>query len=288
MGVVHIPVLPEEVINNLVFEKDHLFVDATVGGGGHAYIILEHHVNIKLIGLDVDEASLDIAERRLQPFRERIRLIKGNFRDLKKILTDEGVVSFNGILFDLGMSMYQLNSKRGFSFYDDSFLDMRMDIRQKTTAYDIVNSYGYDELRRIIRDYGEEYKAGGIARTIINARKKKPIDTALALSNIILKTKGRKGRLHPATKTFQAIRIEVNSELENIRSGLMDAIDMCAPNGRIGVISFHSLEDRIVKNIFRDEERLRVITKKPLKPGSEEMKANPASRSAKLRVAEKI
>jgi len=284
----HIPVLVKEVLDYLISEKFSLFIDATVGGGGHAFSILGHHSKIKLIGLDVDEAGLAIAARRLQPFGERVRLIRGNFRDLKDILAREGIDGFDAILFDLGLSMYHLQGKRGFSFYDDSFLDMRMDNQQEKTAFDVVNRYSTERLENILLQYGEEYRARAIAKAIVYARKKKPITTALELSSLILRVKGKKGRTHPATKAFQAIRIEVNRELENIVSGLRDAIEMCRPGGRIGVISFHSLEDRIIKNTFRADERIKVITKKPLKPSMKEIKENPASRSAKLRVAEKI
>lgn len=284
----HIPVLSKEVLENLISEKISLFIDATVGGGGHAYSILEHHSKIKLIGLDVDEASLDKAADRLQPFMERVRLIKGNFRDLREILAKENIDGFDAILFDLGLSMYQLQAKRGFSFYDDSFLDMRMDSKRELTAFDVVNRYSPERLEKIMVEYGEEYRARAITRAIINERKKKPINTALELSSLISRVKGTKGRVHPATKVFQAIRIEVNRELENIELGLRDAIDMCRQGGRIGVISFHSLEDRIVKNIFREDDRIKAITKKPIRPSLTEIRENPASRSAKLRVAEKI
>ncbi|MCX8109743.1 MAG: 16S rRNA (cytosine(1402)-N(4))-methyltransferase RsmH [Syntrophorhabdaceae bacterium] len=285
---VHIPVLAKEVLEYLISEKYSLFIDATVGGGGHAYSILEHQTKTKLIGLDVDEAVLNIATRRLQPFIDRVRLIKGNFRDLKDILFKEGIDGFDAILFDLGLSMYQLQGNRGFSFYDNSFLDMRMDNQQGITAFDVVNRYSPERLEKIMLLFGEEYRAKAITRAIMNVRKKKPITTALELSNLILRVKGTRGRVHPSTKVFQAIRIEVNRELENIEIGLKDAIGMCKKGGRIGVISFHSLEDRIVKNTFRDDDRIKVITKKPVRPSVMEIKENPASRSAKLRVAEKI
>jgi len=284
----HIPVLVKEVLDHLISENFKLFIDATIGGGGHAVSILEQHSSIRLIGLDVDEANLGIAKIRLSPFLERIRLIRGNFRNIKKILEDEGTDAFDAILFDLGLSMHQLDSKRGFSFYDDSYLDMRMDRQLKTTAYDVVNHYSLEELERIILEYGEDYRARAIAKAIVYERKKRHITTAIELGNLVSRVKGRRGRLHPATKVFQAIRIEVNRELENIEMGLNDAIEMCRPGGRIGVISFHSLEDRIVKRIFREDKRLKTITKKPIRPSQIEVRQNPASRSAKLRVAEKI
>ncbi|MCX7965553.1 MAG: 16S rRNA (cytosine(1402)-N(4))-methyltransferase RsmH [Syntrophorhabdaceae bacterium] len=287
IALAHTPVLVREVIEQLISEKFRIFIDATVGGGGHAFSILKHYENIKIFGLDVDGFALDIAKKTLEPFGERVLLKKGNFRNLKRLLNEEGVYTFDGILFDLGVSMYQLTGKRGFSFNDDTDLDMRMDITQNKTALDVVNNYDFKALKKIIRDYGEEYRADAIARAIINRRKKGDIRTALELADLIVRVKGKKGRLHPATKTFQAIRIEVNNELENLTKGLKDAIDMCATKGRIGVISFHSLEDRIVKNMFRSDERLNVITKKPIVPTKEEIDQNPASRSAKLRIAEK-
>jgi len=288
IALAHIPVLVKEVIEHLISEKFNIFIDATVGGGGHASSILRHNERIKLIGFDVDEYALKIAKKTLEPFGERVTLVKGNFRNLKTLLNEMGIDTFDGILFDLGLSMYQIAGKRGFSFYDNNTLDMRMDMTQENTAFKVINSYDFETLRRIIKDYGEEFKANVIAKAIVNIRKKRPIQTASELADLITGIKGKRGRLHPATKTFQAVRIEVNRELENLSLGLKDAIEMCAPKGRIGVISFHSLEDRIVKNMFRHDERLNVITKKPITPSKEEIKVNPPSRSAKLRIAEKL
>jgi 16S rRNA (cytosine1402-N4)-methyltransferase len=287
MGIAHIPVLLEEVMNNLVCVENNLFVDATIGGGGHSYYILERHKDVKIIGIDVDEDALKVAEERLYVFKDRVTLIRGNFRELKKILNMAGIPSVGCVLFDLGLSTYQLMGKRGFSFDDDSFLDMRMDNREKFTAYDVVNGYTYERLIRILEEYGEERKGIKIARAIIEERKQKPISTSKELSNVVLKAKRRKGRLHPATKTFQAVRIEVNGELENVRAGIGDAIDLLSPKGRIGVISFHSLEDRIAKNILKNSPLLKVLTKKTIRPDRAEIKENPRARSAKLRIAEK-
>ncbi len=287
MGVLHIPVLLEEVVRGLVSEKTEYFVDATTGGGGHAYHILERYGNVKLIGLDADENALRIAAERLYGFKDRVRLVRGNFRDLKEVLTSLGVLSIDGILFDLGLSTDQIMGARGFSFNDDSSLSMRMDNQEGLTAYDVVNSYSYKELLRIIRDYGEEYRAPAIAKTIVEARKKGPISTAKELGDIVLRAKRRTGRIHPATKTFQAIRIEVNDELRSLEIGLKSAVDALAPGGRIGVISFHSLEDRITKNLFRSSVVLNPITKKPIRSERAEVRGNPSSRSAKLRIAEK-
>jgi 16S rRNA (cytosine1402-N4)-methyltransferase len=287
MEFTHIPVLLEEVTSNLVSEKTEIFVDATLGGAGHSSFILERHKNLRLIGLDADKTALEIAGKKLTVFNERATLIRGNFKDLKAILTSIGVSSIDSILFDLGLSTYQIMGKRGFSFNDDAFLDMRMDDQESFTAFDVVNRYSYEDLRGVLEEYGEEFKAYRIAKAIVDERKKNPIKTAKELSAVILKAKKRTGRIHPATKTFQAIRIEVNNELKNLATGITDAADLLAPNGRIGVISFHSLEDRIVKNLFKTSCLLRAITKKPIIAGRAEIKENPNSRSAKLRVAER-
>ena len=287
MDVAHIPVLLQEVADNLASDTGNLFVDATVGGGGHASCILERYAGLNVVGLDADEDNLKIAEERLRGFGGRITLIRGNFRNLKALLKGADVDSFDSILFDLGLSTFQIAGTRGFSFNDDSFLDMRMDVRESLTAYDVVNKYNYEALRRVILEFGEEYRAARIAKVITEERKRKPIVTAKELANIVERAKRRTGRVHPATKTFQAIRIEVNAELDSLRSGLADAIDMAKPTGRIGVISFHSLEDRIVKEMFRTSPLLNVVTKKPIRPGRSEIISNPSSRSAKFRVAEK-
>ncbi|OPY65644.1 MAG: Ribosomal RNA small subunit methyltransferase H [Syntrophorhabdus sp. PtaU1.Bin002] len=287
MGVAHVPVLLEEVANNLVSGKDKLFIDATVGGGGHSSYLLEKYPSLNLIGLDMDEDALTTAGGRLRGFEGRVTLVRGNFRDLRELLGGMNVLSFDGILFDLGFSTFQMGGGRGFSFNDDTFLDMRMDDRQPLTAYDVVNSYSFEALQKVITEYGEEYRAARIAKAITEERRKRPISTAKELSTIVLKAKRKTGRVHPATKTFQAIRIEVNGELDNVRSGLADAIDMVRPTGRIGVISFHSLEDRIVKEMFRMSPVLSIITKKPIRPGRPEILTNPRARSAKFRVAEK-
>ncbi|MDR2019117.1 MAG: 16S rRNA (cytosine(1402)-N(4))-methyltransferase RsmH [Syntrophobacterales bacterium] len=288
MGVTHIPVLLEEVLDNLVGIGTGLFVDATVGGAGHSYAILERQKYLRLVGLDVDEDNLRTAEEKLCAFEKRVTLVRGNFRDLGRILRSLDIESMEGILFDLGLSTYQMMGNRGFSFNDEFFLDMRMDNRDPVTAYDVVNGYGYEALKSVIEEFGEEYRAPKIARMIVEERKKKPISTARELSAVILKAKKRQGKIHPATKTFQALRIEVNQELNNMRSGLSDAIAMLAPKGRIGVISFHSLEDRIVKETFRGSPLLRLVTKKPIRPERPEVLLNPRARSAKLRVAEKL
>jgi 16S rRNA (cytosine1402-N4)-methyltransferase len=287
MDVAHIPVLLDDVVKNLVSEKTGLFVDATVGGGGHSYHILERYENVRLIGLDADEDTLKIATERLRVFEDRVRLLRGNFRDLKETLNSAGVSSVDAVLFDLGLSTLQIMGKRGFSFNDETFLDMRMNSRQVLTGHEVVNDYSYKDLLRIVRDYGEEYRGPAIVRAIVETRKRKPINTAKELADLVLRVKKRTGKIHPATKTFQAIRIEVNDELKSLEAGIAQAVDALAPGGRIGVISFHSLEDRIVKNAFRSSSALDIVTKKPIRAEMAEIRENPSSRSAKLRVAEK-
>ncbi|HVN97733.1 MAG TPA: 16S rRNA (cytosine(1402)-N(4))-methyltransferase RsmH [Syntrophorhabdaceae bacterium] len=287
-GVTHIPVLLEEVLHNLVGIEDGLFVDATLGGGGHTYGILERFSAIRVIGIDADEVALTIAEEALRDFKDRVRLVKGNFRTLRQILQGVGVSSIDGILFDLGTSVYQIMGKRGFSFNDETDLDMRMDTKDELRAWDVVNGYRINALERILFEYGEEEKAHKIARAIVEARKKRPIQTAKELGDIVARVKWRRGRIHPATKTFQAIRIEVNGELENLKEGVASAIDMLNVKGRIGVITFHSLEDRMIKQTFRGALGVATLTKKPIRPQRKEMLSNPRSRSAKLRIAEKL
>ena len=286
-GVRHIPVLLEEVLHNLVSVEDGLFVDATLGGGGHAYHILERYEHLRIIGIDADDVALAIAKETLRGFKDRVTLVRGNFKALKEILLGIGASSIDGILFDLGTSTYQIMGKRGFSFNDEEALDMRMDMRETLTAHDVVNKYRQDELAKILFEYGEEEKSRRIARAIVEARKKKPIDTAKELGDLVAKVKWRRGRIHPATKTFQAIRIETNHELENLKTGIESAIEMLNPKGRIGAISFHSLEDRMMKEAFRNSPALAVLTKKPIRPERTEAITNPRSRSAKLRIAEK-
>jgi 16S rRNA (cytosine1402-N4)-methyltransferase len=287
MGPAHIPVLLEEVADNLVDPDDDVVVDATVGGGGHGSYLLEKYPRLRLVGIDADDGALALAAKRLSPFGDRVLLKKGNFRDLKRILQGESVNEIDAVLFDLGISMYQMSGGRGFSVSDEAVLDMRIDREEAPTAYEVVNRYDYRTLRRIIREYGEEGDADRIGRAIVEARKKGPITGAKALADIVAKAKRGRGRIHPATKTFQAIRIEVNRELDNLEKGLLDAVDVVRPSGKIGVITFHSLEDRIVKSFFKTNPLLAVKTKKPITPGCEEIRANRKARSAKLRIAER-
>ena len=265
-GYDHIPVLLEEVLHNLVVNDDALFVDATIGGGGHGYHLLEAYRGLRLVGIDADAEALALAKVRLSPYGDRVLLKKGNFRDLKAMLREESIGEVDAVLFDLGISFYQMSGMRGFSFSDDTALDMRIDLDEALTAGEVVNRYGYPALTRIIKEYGEEGDAGRIARLIVETRKKRPITNAKELADIVAKAKKGRGRINPATKTFQAIRIEVNRELLNLADGLRDATDVVRSSGRIGVITFHSLEDRIVKTFFRDNPLLAPVTKKPIRP----------------------
>jgi 16S rRNA (cytosine1402-N4)-methyltransferase len=284
----HIPVLLDEVVQNLIRPEYRLFVDATVGGGGHTYSILTTYPNLRAYAIDLDDIALQAAADRLAPFQDRVTVKRANFSELKQILSDEGVATIDAVLFDLGVSTFQLEGERGFSFRDTCALDMRMDQRQPVTAFHVVNAYPYEELKRIIAEYGEEWKAAPVARAIVAERKKAPIITARALADVVAKVVRRRGKTHPATKTFQAIRMEVNKEIERLEAGLEAAINLLAPGGRLGVISFHSLDDRLVKTTFKTTSGLSVITKKPIRPGRPEVVRNPRSRSAKLRIAEKV
>jgi len=288
MGYAHIPVLLDEVVQGLIRPAYRLVVDATVGGGGHTYSILTAHPNLRAYAIDVDEAAIVAARERLEPFRDRVKLKRANFSALKEILGDDGVVTVDAVLFDLGVSTFQLEGERGFSFKDTHTLDMRMDQRQEQTALRVVNSYTFEALKKVIAEYGEEWKAAQIARAIVAERKKAPVKSAREFAEIVTRVVRRTGKTHPATKTFQAIRMEVNQELKNLEIGLQAAIDLLAPGGRVGVISFHSLEDRMVKRILKATPELAVLTKKPIRPSRVEITRNPRSRSAKLRIAEKI
>jgi 16S rRNA (cytosine1402-N4)-methyltransferase len=283
----HIAVLSREVCENLIGTGCKVFVDATVGGAGHSIGLLERHRQLHIIGIDRDKEALDRAEGTLKGYSDRVTLLRGNFRELKQILGGIGVTSIDGILFDLGISSYQLAAGRGFSFNDDEELDMRMDVRDVLTAYEIVNSFRQDEIARILYEYGEEWQSRRIAKAIFDSRKKDRIRTARELAGIVASVKRKTGKTHPATKTFQALRIAVNDELGSLSEGMDAAVDLLARGGRIGIITFHSLEDRMVKQRFRGDTALTVLTRKAIKPGIDEIRSNPRSRSAKLRVAEK-
>lgn len=268
-----------------------IYVDATVGTGGHSEEILKFISSEgRLIGIDRDSEALKMARKRLSD--KRIILKKGNFSDMESILSEHGISKVDGILFDLGISMLQLkNPERGFSFISDRRLDMRMDQHQEFSAWDVVNKYPEKELDRIFREFGEEHFAKKISKAIIRWRSKKTIDTCSELAEIVQRVYGRRGRIHPATKIFQALRIEVNSELDELRAGLDSSLRLLKKEGRLCIISYHSLEDRIVKHFMADSSKtglLKAIIKKPIMPGPEELRSNPSSRSAKLRGAERI
>jgi len=291
----HYPVLHREVLQFFKENvKNGIIVDGTIGGGGHSYLILKEIPNVFIIGIDKDDYALERTEERLKDFKGRFKLFKSSFRDIDKILKDEGIDKVNGILFDFGVSSFQLKLDRGFSFQRDEPLDMRMDRSQHLKGSDVVNRYPLKELERILKEYGEERFYKRIAKYIVDRRRKKKIETTKELADIVYRAyppKLRYGRIHPATKTFQAIRIEVNNELEDIKEGVTKGIESLKENGIIQAISFHSLEDRIVKNIFKDFKKLKkleILTKKPIIPTTDEIRENPASRSAKLRVGKRL
>ncbi|MDP2945965.1 MAG: 16S rRNA (cytosine(1402)-N(4))-methyltransferase RsmH [bacterium] len=291
--MVHIPVLLNEVLKYLNPRPNQNFVDATVGDGGHARAILKNTApNGKLIAVDRDVDSVVRAKSNLKEFENRVLFVNDSFGNILKIVEEGGFNRIEGILFDFGMSTNQLeNSGRGFSFQRDEVLDMRYDIKAQVTAEDVLNNYSEAELVRIFKEFGEEPKALKTAAAIIKARGEKRIKTTGELVRIIEKIIKRRGKIHPATKIFQALRIEVNQELTEIERALVDVPKVLPSGGRAAFISFHSLEDRLIKNWAKDLNRknvIKILNKKPLTTSAEELKANPKSRSAKLRVIEKI
>jgi len=301
----HRPVLAAEVMELLAPRPSSLVVDATCGGGGHTEAILKSGADV--LALDQDPEAIQYATDRLASFGGRVTLRQANFRHADKILDELGITTIGGALLDLGVSSRQLeNAERGFSMMRNGPIDMRMDPRNVLTAADIVNNYSEEQLTRLFRDLGEEPAARRIASLIVKARKSAPFRETLPLARAIEKVVERHGRRHPATQVFQALRMEVNDELGALTEGLRVLTGRLETGGRIAVITFHSLEDRIVKNFFRDRSRewldrpewpaprrnpeydLKLITPKPVEPGEDEQRANPRSRSAKLRVAEKI
>jgi 16S rRNA (cytosine1402-N4)-methyltransferase len=291
MAIIHLPVMSGEVIEVLAPHRGGIYIDATVGLGGHSEMILSQvGQDVKVVGLDRDEQALYRAAQRLND--SRVLLKKGTFSHMEQVLKAEGIHEADGILLDLGVSMMQIKDPtRGFSFLSNERLDMRMDNAQLLTAWDMVNTYDEQELIRILKEYGEEYRAVRVVRAIMSARAKKTIDTCAELADVVFRALGRSGRIHPATRTFQALRIALNRELDELRLGLEASVRMLKKGGRLCVISYHSLEDRIVKNFIRDSAKAGIVsqlTKKPLVPSREEMRQNPSSRSAKLRGAEKL
>ena len=306
----HKSVLLEESIDALQIKPDGIYVDGTLGGGGHSYEICTHLSDKgRLIGIDQDEAALEAATGRLERFKDRVTIVRSNYCNMKRELGRLGITSVDGVILDLGVSSYQLDeASRGFTYREDAPLDMRMDQRQTLSAKEVVNEYSEMELYHIIRDYGEEKFAKNIAKHIVSARNQKALETTGELIHVIkaaIPAKVRAVGGHPAKRTFQAIRIEVNRELDVLENSLGDMIDLLNDGGRICVITFHSLEDRIVKNKFRECEnpctcpkefpvcvcgkksKGKVITRKPVIPSQEELEENSRAKSSKLRVFER-
>ncbi len=310
MDAQHLPVMGREVVSYLECVAGRTYLDCTTGGGGHALEILQaSSPDGRLIGIDRDGEALKVAERTLAPYKRRVTLVRENFRHIKSVLADLGMKSVDGLLVDLGVSSFQLDSaERGFSFRADSTLDMRMDQREERSARDLVNGLDAAELSRIFKDYGEERFAARIARAIVKARGISAVETTGELAEIVSAAIPRKfhpKKIHPATKVFQALRIAVNDELENLKCVLADGLDVLSEGARFVVISFHSLEDRIVKNFFRDSStgcicpprapmcacgrlpETRLLTRKVVVASPEEVSLNPRARSARLRAVEK-
>ena len=305
----HKSVLLNETIDGLNIKPDGIYVDGTLGGGGHAFEVCRRlGEKGSIVGIDQDAAAIEAASARLKDFGEKVTIVRSNYCDMKSKLHELGIDKVDGIVLDLGVSSYPLDTaERGFSYREDAPLDMRMDTRQKMTARDIVNDYTEADLYRVIRDYGEDKFAKNIAKHIVQARAVKPVETTAELSEIIrasIPMKFQKKSGHPAKRTFQAIRIELNRELDVLRDSLDDMIDLLNPGGRLCIITFHSLEDRIVKSAFRKNEnpctcppdfpvcvcgkksKGSIITKKPILPSEEELEYNSRSKSAKLRIFE--
>ncbi|MEY8337478.1 16S rRNA (cytosine(1402)-N(4))-methyltransferase RsmH [Lachnospiraceae bacterium 62-35] len=306
----HQSVLLEETIESLNIQPDGIYIDGTLGGGGHAFQVLSRlGKKGRLIGIDQDEAAILAASKRLEKFQDKVRIVRDNYENVKEILEELGIDKADGIYLDLGVSSYQFDTaERGFTYREDAPLDMRMDQRTEKTAASVVNTYSERDLYRIIRDYGEDKFAKNIAKHIVKAREKKQIETTGELTEIIkaaIPMKVRASGGHPAKQTFQAIRIEVNRELEVLSRTIDTMIDLLKPGGRLSIITFHSLEDRIVKTRFRENadpcicppdfpvcvcgrvSRGRVITRKPIIPGAEELGKNSRAKSSKLRVFER-
>lgn len=306
----HTSVLLKETIEGLKIKPEGIYVDGTLGGGGHSFEIVQRLSGKgRLIGIDQDEAAIAAAGERLKEFEDKVTIVRGNYRNTKSILDQLSVCGIDGMVLDLGVSSYQLDTmERGFSYRYDTPLDMRMDTRQSLTAREIVNNYSETELFHVIRDYGEERFAKNIAKHIVRAREEKPIESTGRLNEIIrgaIPAKVRAESGHPSKRTYQAIRIECNKELEVLKESLDELIELLNPGGRLCIITFHSLEDRIVKTAFRKAEnpctcppsfpvcvcgktsKGKVITGKPVLPGEQEQNENPRSKSAKLRIFEK-
>ncbi|MCQ2508304.1 MAG: 16S rRNA (cytosine(1402)-N(4))-methyltransferase RsmH [Dorea sp.] len=306
----HVSVLLDETIKGLSIKPDGIYVDGTLGGGGHSLEVCKRlGAKGRIVGIDQDEAAIEAASLRLKDFEDKVTIVRSNYCNMRSELQKLGIDKVDGIILDLGVSSYQLDTaERGFSYAQDAPLDMRMDRRQSMTARDIVNDYSEMDLCRVIRDYGEDKFAKNIAKHIVMARAKAPIETTGQLSDIIkaaIPMKFQKKSGHPAKRTFQAIRIELNRELEVLRDTLDDMIDLLNPGGRLCIITFHSLEDRIVKSAFKKNEdpcicpsdfpvcvcgrvsKGSIISRKPILPSEEELEYNSRSKSAKLRIFER-
>ncbi len=310
MDFCHVSILLPQCITSLQIDPNGIYVDATAGGGGHSFAIAGQLEQGRLYCFDRDSEAIKAAGEKLAPYKDKVIFCHSDFANLRKTLSEHGVTKVNGILFDLGVSSYQLDTaERGFSYMQDGPLDMRMDQRSRIDASAVINTYPEEKLRQIFWDYGEERYASRIARQIAVAREEKKIETTLELVDIIktaMPAEAKKEKQHPAKRVFQAVRIEVNDELNEIKDALTQAVDLLDTKGRLAVISFHSLEDRIVKNVFQQEAkgctcppdfpvcvcgkkpRIRIVTRRPVLPDEQEIETNPRSRSAKLRVAEKI
>lgn len=311
MAALHVPVLYKQILDYACCRDGDVFVDATLGSGGHSLGLLQRYAGLgRLIGIDCDQEGLERARVTLEPFKSKVTLLHGNFRHLKQLLVQEGIGEIGGIMFDFGVSTPQLKDPaRGFGFSNDGALDMRMDTSMPQTALDLVKRLSAQELEDIIRVYGEERFARRIASAVKEAVGRNDTLSTSGIADTVFRAipaRFHPDRLHPATRTFQALRIAVNDELEAIKEGLDQALELLTPGGRLLAISFHSLEDRIVKNRFRDWEkkcrcpaglpvcvcggtqRLKVLTRKPVYAAGEEVARNPSSRSARLRVAERL
>jgi 16S rRNA (cytosine1402-N4)-methyltransferase len=306
----HVSVLLNEVIEGLNIKENGIYVDGTLGGAGHSLEIVKRLKDGKLIGIDQDLDALEKASKVLEPYQEKINLIHSNYENIQQVLDDINIPKVDGILLDLGVSSYQLDENtRGFSYNKDAPLDMRMDSTSEFSAWDVVNKYPKEELEGIIFKYGEERWAKRIAEFIVNEREIKPINSTLELVSVIKKAIPKKARMeghHPAKKTFQAIRIEVNRELEVLECSIENMVNLLNSGGRLVIITFHSLEDRIVKDKYKElykdcicppdlpqcicdkKREIEIITRKPIVPSLDEIESNPRSRSAKLRIAEKL
>lgn len=310
MEFVHKSIMLEEVIESLAIKPNGIYVDGTLGGAGHSSEIVKRlGEDGRLIGIDQDGEAIEAATKRLKPYKDKVTIVRSNYAQMKEVLRDLGIHKVDGILLDLGVSSYQLdNAERGFTYREDVPLDMRMDQRQTKTAKDIVNDYSEMELYHIIRNYGEDKFAKNIAKHIVQARQKAPIETTGQLIEVIKAAIPKKVRAtggHPAKKTFQAIRIECNRELDVLKDSIDAMIDLLNPGGRLCIITFHSLEDRIVKRAFKKNEnpctcppnfpvcvcgnvsKGKQLTRKPIIPGEEELEYNKRAKSSKLRVFER-